>query len=265
MSRNRKFIAAFDRFWSFVARAEQDIRENEHRGRIPPDSFGDPWDEEFAAAYEAIQPHLKKFRKARFFKVPAGLAFFTGPFTAETAHQALMFYLNPPKELYGERGVLDLPEYVAIKEQAMRELQNRDEARVSTARKQRPSLSARMVSELIELRAYICDHHFLKDDRVRTTTLTSKEIGSHFGWSQATVSRKMSRIFKSNNGMEVYAAMFGTHDSDAGYNRKFDNETLSVEAIWHDRKPDDEVEEGSQDTDDGRSPDEDEDGLVPAA
>jgi hypothetical protein len=238
-TRNRKFIAAFESFWRFVARAEQDIRENEHRGRIPPDSFGNPWDEEFAAAYEAVQPHLKKFRKVRFFKVPAGLAFVPGPFTAETGHQALMFFLNPSEQLYGERGVLDTPEYLAIKEPGMQELQNRDEARVSAAVKGRTSPSARKKSELIELRAYIFDHHFPKGGRVCTATLASKEIESHLGWCQSKVSLAMGEIFKSNKGMEVYGAIFGTHTSDAGYKNRFEDGTLSVEALWHDRKPED--------------------------
>ncbi len=234
---SREFIDSFDKFWNFVAKAEQDIQQNGHLGRMPPDSHDDPWDDEFAAAYDVVEPQLQKFRETRFFKVPAGLAFVPGPFTAETAHQALMFFLNPSTQLYGELGVLDTPEYLAIKESAMQELQNRDEARISVVSEKRPSLSARMASELIELRAFIFDHHLPKGGRVQTTTLTSKEIESHFGWSQSKVSKKMSKLFKSNRGMSAYGAVFGTHTPDDVVHNRLEDSTLSVDVIWHDRKP----------------------------
>ena len=232
------FIEAFSRFWNFVDRAEQDIWQNGHRGRLPPDCHGDPWDDEFAAAYESVVPLLKKFQQERFFEVPVGLALFSGPLQAETAHQALMFFLNPSKELYGEKGPLDSPQYLAIKDAAMKEISDKDKARISGALKKRPSSSARLASELIELRAFIFDHHFPKDGGVRTTTLTSKEIESHFNWSQPTVSRKMGKIFQSDKGMKVYGVVFGTHTSDAGYCKRLEDLTLSVDAIWNDRRPD---------------------------
>jgi hypothetical protein len=237
-SKNRKFLDSFDNFWAFVSKAEHDIRQNGHLGRMPPDSHDDPVDDAFAAAYETIQPHLKKFRRERYFTIPVGLALASRPFSAETAHQALMFFLDPPKDLYGEKGVLDSPEYLAIKESAMQELQKRDEARISVASKKRPSMSARMASELIELRAFLFDHHFPEGCRDRTTTLTSKEIQAHLGWNQSKVSKTMSKLFKSNKSMSHYGAVFGTHTSDAGFKPRLEDSVLSVEAIWHDRRPD---------------------------
>jgi hypothetical protein len=259
-SKNRKFLDSFDNFWAFVSKAEHDIRQNGHLGRMPPDSHDDPVDDAFAAAYETIRPHLKKFRRERYFTIPVGLALASRPFSAETAHQALMFFLDPPKDLYGEKGVLDSPEYLAIKESAMQELQKRDEARISVAAEKTPSLSAKMASELIELRAFVFDHHLPKGGRVQTTTLKSTEIEERFGWSQSTVSRKMGKLFKSNHGMSVYGAVFGTHTPDDVVHNRLEDSTLSVDAIWIDRRPENDEDCDQKTVDDRKTDDEDEQG-----
>jgi hypothetical protein len=133
--RPQDFIHDFDEFWERVGKAEVDIRLNAHLGRLPPCCIGDPWDEDFAASYKRIRPLLLKFRRHRFFSVPAGLMFFPGPLRAETAHQAIMFYLNPPRELYGEAHALDSQEYIEMKREAMEELQDRDIARLKRSMK----------------------------------------------------------------------------------------------------------------------------------
>ncbi len=66
---------AFDSYWMYLQKVEQDIRQNGHLGKIPPDSCNDPWDEEFATMYESIHLYLKKHKEERFFNVPVGLSF----------------------------------------------------------------------------------------------------------------------------------------------------------------------------------------------
>ena len=70
------FIKRFEHFWGYVENAEQDYRINGHRGRLPPDFCNDPWDEQFAKAYDEISTDLHRFKKRKFYAVPVGLAFF---------------------------------------------------------------------------------------------------------------------------------------------------------------------------------------------
>jgi len=239
------FCEVFANFWHFVNRAESDVRSNENRGRLPPICVYDPWDEAFAAAYEGVEPFLRRFNRRRFFAVQSGLAFRTGPIEALNAHQALMHFLNKPDELYGEIRVLDSSEFKAIKSAAICELHDIDDARI--AKKRRTcTLSAQKRSELIELRAFVLDHHFPKSRPVELRSLRSDEIETRFGWSQPTVSRKMAQLFKTRNGMEAYAAVFGNHPSPNGLRQRFDDGTLSVDELWVDRKPD-EDEDGETD------------------
>lgn len=143
------FMIVIDTITRYIEQAEREIRENAHRGRIPPICFGDPWDEGFASAYQALSPYLSRFRKQRYFPVPPGLAYCPTPIKAETALQAQMFFLNPTAELFGEPGVLDTAEYKAIKASGMRELQElarrngmasqQDAAKSSRSRKMRGS------------------------------------------------------------------------------------------------------------------------------
>ncbi len=245
------FIHAWDTYWNHVERAERDIRENGHRGRLPPICYGDPWDEEFAAAYEAVRPFLRKFLKIRYYPVPVGLAFCMTPIKAETALQALMFFLNPAAELYGEAGVLDSAEFKAIKAAALLEFQRRDDARVAKTRISACTRKAKTKSQLVELRGVIFDHHFPKGEPFRKETLESKEIEALFGWSQSTVNKKMKLLFKGQNGMTAYAAVFDSHATTKGYNDRLEDQTLRVEAIWEDRRPEDN-DEDDDDDDEGK-------------
>ncbi len=236
-------------FWNKVQKAEQDIRENGHVGRLPPICFGDPWDAEFAQAYDAVRPHLSKFRKERYYRVPSGLAFRPSPLKAETAHQALMFFLNRPDELYGEKGVLDSPEYKAIKEAAMLELQQRDEIRISKNRRPSSSSSAKQRSSIIELRAFLIDHHFPKGRPFQKETLPCEAIEQEFGWSQGTVSKKMTTLFKLAGGMTAYTALFEDKETSTpkGFRKLFDDSTLDVDSLWIDRRSDDDAESDDED------------------
>lgn len=235
-----EFVNVFDQYWTYVERAERDIRQNGHLGRLPPICHGDPWDEQFAAACDAVHPYLSKFRKERYYAVPAGLAFRSGPIKAITAHQALMFFLNRPDELYGEKGVLDSTEYKTIKEAAIAELKQRDEVRV-TRTQPRCSRSALQRSQVIDLRAYLLDYHFPKGLPVRDKPLLQKSIEKHFNWSQGKVSKIMRKLFKG--GMDEYVSVFGSDVPPTGYRQRFDDLSVSVDALWIDRHPGDDEDE----------------------
>jgi hypothetical protein len=232
--KNIALLLALETFLNFIEKSERNIRLDGYRGRLPPDFKGDYWDEEFAAAYQAIGPFLKGYRKVRYFAVPSGLAFCPTPIKAETACQALMYLLNPPEELFGETGILDTDAYKAIKAAAILEIQQRDEARTSRVRNSSCSRAAKTNSQLIDLRGLLLDHHIPKGKPLKIRTLTSAEIEAHFGWSQSTVSRRMSKLFKTRKGMSAYAAVFGTHSATRGYKTQCEDAMLTIEALWHD-------------------------------
>lgn len=106
-------------FQTFTKNAEISIRENYGRGRIPPDWCGDDWDDEFAAAYDAIRPYLPLVRE-EYYQPPHGTAYRSYLFKAENPVQALMFLLNPVNEAFGETGYLEAAEYEEIKAKADR-------------------------------------------------------------------------------------------------------------------------------------------------
>lgn len=240
------FTNAVNLFWSFVATFELDIRQNGHRGRMPPCCLDDPWDEEFAQAYELLAQHLKRFRRLRYFKVPAGLAFFQLPLWAETAHQALMFFLNPAFGLYGEMGVLDSPEYIAIKEAAMAELEQHQAAQLKAKAKPKCSKDSRILVELIELKGHLRDDLIRRNGKAHWNPLGLKDIQNHFGWSQATATRRMQSLFQTADAMDAYNEVFRETEPPSGYLKKLDDTTLNVDALWFDRSSDEEDEGDEQ-------------------
>jgi len=113
-------VARFEDFWSHVRDAEHSIRDWDR----PPLQRGEAayyWDERFAAAYDAVAPLLQPLAQKRMFVTPPSVPELS-PFSAETAHQALMFFLNPPQALFGYPSALDSPEYRQIKREAQDEL-----------------------------------------------------------------------------------------------------------------------------------------------
>lgn len=250
MLRDKKlgFVDAFDVFWDHVRGAEEDVRKNRDRGRLPPICHGDPWDEDFAHAYTLIRPNLRKFREDRFFAVPAGLAFRTGPLRAETAHQALMFFLNPPAELYGEAQPLDSQEYRVIKKAAMDELERRDKQRLAPWKPKRQlcSSKSRILGEISTLKGVLKDHHFPEGKDVVLTPLTLEEIQAKFGWSQATATRRMQKLFKWKDAMAAYTEVFSRNLTHSGYLKKFNDDTLNAEAIFKNGSMDADGEESEE-------------------
>lgn len=232
-------LDVFDVFWGHVQEAERNVRENGHRGRLPPDCYGDPWDEDFAAAFEAVKRYVRKFRRDRFFPVPAGLAFRPGPIRAETAHQALMFFLNRPEELHGEMGVLDSPEYLAIKSEALKELEHRSRTRrpASNLQDLPCTKSAKIIGELAMLKACLLEYHIPKKGEVVMKPLTLYEIRAKFfpEWCQPTATRRMQKLFKAHDAAAAYARIFTGDMPPDGFRRRFEDSTMDVESVWWDR------------------------------
>lgn len=217
--RTQDFVRDFDDFWGRVEKAEFDIRQNAHLGRLPPYCIGDPWDEDFAASYKRIRSLLKKFRRHRYYSVPPGLMFAPVPLKTETAHEAIMHFLNPPKELYGDAHALDSREYTEMKREAMAELSDRDTTRLKrlvkpktssvTASKDIPPWDL-LVFELLKL------HHKIESDTpVYEPYGTQDRIASAFRKeqsrstvSQPTISRAIGNLFdESIDGLRHLSPM----------------------------------------------------------
>jgi len=99
----------FAAFWDCVRRNEEYISQYGHIGYDPNAAEG--WDERFAECYAAIEAALRPVARPRMFAVPAYLPG-KSAFQAATAHQAIMFFLNPPEALFGYGRALGSPEYL---------------------------------------------------------------------------------------------------------------------------------------------------------
>lgn len=232
MSKSQEFLCAVESFFQFVSAAEQDVIQNAHRGRLPPACFGDPWNEDFVEAYAKLRPWLRPWRTNRLYPVSAGLMFCNRPISSESGCQALMFFLNPSEQLHGEVAVLDTPEYHRIKTDAIKEIDDADGRRVrKRSPKKSASRSAKKRARLTEVRALIIDHHFPKSGKFTEKCLTGEQIGDALGFSQSTASRYVSILFQKSDGMDAYNAVFTKREPPLGHRKKFDNGTLTVEAI----------------------------------
>jgi hypothetical protein len=212
---------------------------------LPPLCYGDPWDEDFALAFEAIRPYLRKFRRDRFFPVPAGLPF--GPLRAKFGHEALMYCLNPSRELYGFGWFLDTSEYRAIKAEAMSELGQRDKSRrVPWKTKDLPcSIAAHILGEIANLKGFVWDYHFPRKGEVVLKLLKLKDIQAKFGWPQSTATHRMQKWFKCKKAMKAYAKVFSVDAPVKGFRKRLKDATLDIEAICRERAADSEDDDSN--------------------
>lgn len=96
-----------------IRRTELQIREN---ALIPcPWDADDRWDFELEDVYDAIHPLLVCLSRPRIFMAVSSLVNRQGPFKADNAHLALMFVLNPPEALFGNAGLLESDDYIALR------------------------------------------------------------------------------------------------------------------------------------------------------
>lgn len=243
---NPEEVRQFDAFWEHVRKAEMDIAVNGHKGCPPPDQLGDDWDEAFAAAYQAVRKFLRRLRKERLYIPPPGMPWRPKPYAADTAHQALMEFLNPPQEAYGHPGVLDTPEYLAIKAAAVEELRLRKDSRdQAEAEHVRVSPQSRTKAKLTMLLAVLTRHHFPSDQGEVTAPLLWHEIKKIIeqttgkGWSQATISRYIRLLYKKG-GMREYTQLCLSKAvvRKDGFLKKYEDGSISVDALVDDADDD---------------------------
>lgn len=229
----------FEAFWDFVRRAEADIAINGHKGCPPPDPVGDPWDDEFAAAYKAITPFLRRLQKKQVFPPPPGMPWRATPIATDTAHQALMEFLNPTKEVYGHPGVLETPEYLAIKTAAMEERRLRAEARANAAKQPKtPRPSTKDKAQV--LIAFLVNHHLHQKSGPVKTPLTQEQISNALteamgkGWSQPTIHRLMNHVFREGGSTEYEQLCVSGAVVKRGILKRYEDGTADIDAIVDD-------------------------------
>ncbi len=236
MANNEKLL--FETFWEHVRKSEIDIRLNGHEGCPPPEWLADPWDDDFAAAYEAIRPFLRHLRKDNVFLPPPGMTWRPTPLITETAHQALMWFLNPTKQVYGHPDVLDSPEYRAIKAAAMEERQLRSVAKAEAARKPKASKDKTKDKNRI-LIPFLLDHHKKHGKEPLTVTEISARMTALVGggWSQPSVSRAMLGLYKE--GMSEYRRLCVSGAIlKKGILKRYEDGSADVDAIVEDEQDD---------------------------
>jgi len=111
-------IKAFGDFWDRVGQAKHEIRS--WMGPRAAPGTEELMDDEWFELYEVMRPALQPFAKKRHFSVPPEAPGYS-VFEAETALEALMFFLNPPEALVGLHHVLDDPQYLQIERDAQQE------------------------------------------------------------------------------------------------------------------------------------------------
>jgi len=233
---NDEQLKDLDEFWRIIDLNERHVLQYGHVGWHP--GRRDEWDAQLARAYEAIRPHLASLRRPFLVTTPAeakGL----NPFKAETAHQALMFFLNPPENLFGQIWILTSPEYHRIKQQALAELERlrtsprepKKSARLSPSSHsptERPPRNTRRDHDSLLLQAFLLARHCPHESDFVPEPLSQGEIARGLGWDQPRVSRAMKALFKKG-GMKEYKAQLST-GSLRGFLKRLADGTTDVEA-----------------------------------
>lgn len=211
----------FNNFWEYVRRAELDIQEYGHLGCPPPSIYGDPWNQEFADAYTAIEPYLKKYRGEYFAFPPGGMNWRSIPHRTLTAHQGLMEFLNPTFEVYGCPCVMDSKEYLAIKNAAILELQERQ--RDKTEMDQQGREGKLLDKKLILMQRLNKYHNPPKKGRV-LKSLTIEQMVELFrvngelmdGWQYSSIRRLLLKIYPGK-GIQGYHEHYATDIDRSGH------------------------------------------------
>ena len=197
---------AFEQFWRLVQLNEEYVLQY---ANAPCPDAGERWDEELATAYERIKPILQPLAKNRFFSGPPGLIGQTGPFMAETAHQALMFLLNPPEVLFWHIEVLSGPEYLEIRKEAeeeLRQIQNRTVAGSAEKRGIPPEVGSQSVVQAGDVPLNQSQKEILA--AVDSTPRKAQDVATKAGYSYDLVRRHLPTLKRlglvKHNGDEYY-------------------------------------------------------------
>jgi len=113
---NESDIEALDYFWATISEEELYIRQHGHYGCS---GWEDMWHPKLEDSYSSIRDLLEPVMQRRIFRDLPGQM---NPFAADNSHHALMLVLNPPEKWFGNIGVLNSPEYLALKQAAREEI-----------------------------------------------------------------------------------------------------------------------------------------------
>lgn len=201
--------ATLQEYLMLVDAFERDVREHESAERVEYSDVEKSWCEWIYQTYQDVACFLRP-RKLRTYAVPIGLRHVRVPIVAGHATEALVNFLNPSEKLHGENGVLDSPEYTAIKSAAMSELQGLDDRdRLKPEKSRRPKFKYRTIADIAILSAFLQQKHFNRDEgEFLTSCLTQDEIADELGWDQSRVHRTMKRIFDTERPAKAYHAVF---------------------------------------------------------
>jgi hypothetical protein len=227
-------VRQFDDFWREIRRAEEFIRQYGHTGWEP--RYQERWHEPLEQAYAAIRPHLAPVVYPRMIITPVEFPNLN-PYEAETAHQALMYFLNPPENLFGHLRALDSREYLQIKRDAHAELDRLQSPRPGTvppkSRRRGPAkrsrVNSRQANDARTLKGFLIEYHLSPERNSAREPPTQKQIGKQLNWAQYRVSRAIKAVF-GDDGMRAYLQLFKVGRLD-GFLKHFDDGTSDVEAF----------------------------------
>lgn len=204
-------------FWQRIQKCVADVRQNGHRGSIPPDDVGYDWDEDFERSYENIRPFLREFRNEKFYEVPPGIPNCTTPFVAETGHQAFMFFLNPTNVLYGASPFWRTREFQVIQDAAVSELmkmQGRwtpsgDFRTKPSVRNHRKNRNGQLSDDGLLLHAYLFAGHKCNSEEPYFEPLGNQHfiakqlLSSRPNWNGTRVSRAMKELLEQDDAFPL--------------------------------------------------------------
>lgn len=179
----------FQSYWRHVSGGENYVRTYGARGWAPDCREAEPF-HELIAAFEAIKPLLNRVARPRMFWTPP-MARGHAPFMANTAHEAIVFFLSPLENLFGHVGALESPEYRLMKEEAYSEGRAIQAGSRGTHR-QKGKMTPRLKRKVDEV--ILCDHLYMRhfgDGRVKLTEpMSMRQMARELdGWNYSRVRR----------------------------------------------------------------------------
>lgn len=224
--KNKIETQLFEEYLGHVSRARSEILQN--RYPVLPSNYGDPLDEDdenFLKCYEKLRKFLKKYwRKDRFFFSPPGQLLRSECFKAETAHEALMFFLIKPRE-YHDPEILISPEYIYLASEVQKELRDRQlDIEIGLREKKQLFKNQKEQIELGMLHRVV--NNSIEKKEINSKPLTWHEIADQLPqnppWSQSKISRMLAKLLNASNskGMTAYVNLFMKSEPPKGYIRK---------------------------------------------
>ena len=239
-----RFNEAVGQFMAFVDEAKIEIASNSHAYPSGPDCVELFWCDQFEAAYLKLRTYLKPLLEKRVFVPPAGTPFCSSPFPAESASKAVMCFLNPHEALSGAAGILTDERFVRMQAEMNDEIEAASNL-IKDARVKPNRSEARFRSEIIELRTLILHHHQPASGEFNPELLSIDDMAKGLEWSQSKTSKRLKSLFdnKVGGGMMAYKGIFCSELPPNGFRNRFEDETVSLDGLWLDRRFDDDEED----------------------